>query len=76
MHFLCGLGTSLVQVISILFSKREPSLLEARLKGFVWEFIVRSIKQLKCTETAIKVCIAHKELCVVFLQFLALSMPF
>ena len=32
-----------------LVFQREPSLLEARLKGFVWEFIVRSIKQLKCT---------------------------
>ena len=41
--------------------------------GFVWEFIVRLIKRLKCTQTAIKVYIPHKELCLSC--FLILSSP-
>ena len=35
------------------------------------EFIVRSIKRLKCTEAAIKVYIPHKELCLCY--FLTVS---
>ena len=41
--------------------------------GFVWEFIVRLIKRFKCTQTAIKVYIPHKELCLSC--FLILSSP-
>ena len=31
----------------------HKSLLEAKLKGFVWKFILTSIKRLKCKLTAI-----------------------
>ena len=41
--------------------------------GFVWEIVVRLIKRLKCTQTAIKVYIPHKELCLSC--FLILSSP-
>ena len=41
--------------------------------GFVWEFIARLIKRLKCTQTAIKVYIPHKELCLSC--FLIVSSP-
>ena len=41
--------------------------------GFVCEFIVTLIKRLKCTQTAIKVYISHKELCLSC--FLIVSSP-
>ena len=46
---------------------------EAKLWGLVWELIVRSIKRLKCTKTAIKVYIRHKKLCLCC--FLTVSCP-
>ena len=46
------------------WSQTHNCLVEATLNGFVWEFIVRSIKRLKSTQTANKVHIPHKELCL------------
>ena len=43
-------------------AQNRNSLLEAKLKGFVWKIILRLIKRLKCTKTAIKVYIRHKKL--------------
>ena len=54
-------------------AQNHNSILEAKLKGFVWKFILRSIKRLKCTKTAIKVYIRHKKLCLCC--FLTVSCP-
>ena len=49
------------------------AVLEAKLLGLVWKFILRSIKWLKCTKTAIKVYIPHEKLCLCC--FLTVSCP-
>ena len=70
-----------VETTSLLVSHCLEKVIRRALKhpppppiiGFVWEFIVRLIKRLKCTQTAIKVYIPHKELCLSC--FLILSSP-
>ena len=54
-------------------NKYHNSLMKAILQGLVWKFILRSIKWLKCTKTAIKVYITHKKLCLCC--FLTVSCP-